>query len=160
MPKAEENIFDEAVYQDATLTVAKGINLSSLPMPWYNFSTKSNPESTLANKCATPTITFDKGTIKFACSTSGVTFVSEIKVDDAGKRTDASIELHKSYVIRVYARKEGWKNSDTTEGTIPMDLIGDVNGDGDITAQDASLILQKVAKKITLPSMTGITIVK
>lgn len=32
---------------------------------------------------------------------------------------------------------------------VEIPCIGDVNGDGDVTAQDASLILQKVAGKIS-----------
>lgn len=37
----------------------------------------------------------------------------------------------------------------TSELTIVDYLLGDVNGDGNITAQDASLVLQLVAKKVT-----------
>lgn len=158
MPTAESNIFDEARYELATLTVPVGVSLSSLPTPWSLFSTRSNPEGSLSQKCATPTISYNKGTIEFACATAGVTFVSEIKVDDAGKRTDSKVDLNKTYVVTVYAKKDGYKKSDTVTGTIPMDLIGDVNGDGTITAQDASLVLQHAAKKITLKGMTGITV--
>jgi hypothetical protein len=49
----------------------------------------------------------------------------------------------------------GVSNTEETTGTTSMNktwkafMVGDVNGDGSITAQDASLVLQLVANKIT-----------
>lgn len=53
-----------------------------------------------------------------------------------------------SYVDKTYARID---NAPTAPGYFTYKdpaLLGDVNGDGEITAQDASLVLQLVAKKI------------
>lgn len=59
------------------------------------------------------------------------------------------IDLSKSFKVSVYAEKYGYQDSDiATQNVDVRGLKGDVNGDGEVTAQDASLILQKVAGKI------------
>lgn len=154
MPAAQVNTFgedaDDYLYQNATLFVPAGVNLQTLPEPWSIFANKQNPEGALNETCETPTITYSNGRLSFACATEGVTFVSSIQAEDVASRTAQSIDLTKTYTISVYARKAGYKNSKTVTATLRLQDIGDVNGDGEITAQDASLLLQHVAKKIQL----------
>ena len=83
-----------------------------------------------------------------------MTFVSDVSYGNG--KIDAENNILKLSAttichISVYATKEGYENSD--EATLDVELHvskkGDVNADGEITAQDASLILQYVAGKIS-----------
>jgi hypothetical protein len=122
-------------------------------------------------KCQPPTISYDKDTLKFKSATPGATIVYDIKDKDITKDTNASPstkDLTKKYTITAYAKKSGMLWSDVVTATItwrngkpefegftsvtmddPVTKKGDINEDGSITANDASLILQHVAKKHT-----------
>jgi DUF4097 and DUF4098 domain-containing protein YvlB len=51
--------------------------------------------------------------------------------------------------VNLYKETAPWSDFKEVVGIVDI-IPGDANGDGQITAQDASLILQKVAGKITL----------
>ena len=68
--------------------------------------------------CATPTIAFVDGKLKFSCSTEGVTYVSEIKDTDVRKFYDSEVPLSATYEISVYATKEGWAKSNIATATL------------------------------------------
>jgi hypothetical protein len=122
-------------------------------------------------QCATPTIAYENGELVFSCETEGATFVSEIKVADAKSEGVSRVKLSASYVVTVYAVADGYANSDVATATLTWsdgglkaegltvketkEKKGDVNGDGLVTAQDASLILQLVAGKIKELSARG-----
>ena len=100
-------------------------------------------------RCATPTISYKNGELTFDCETEGVKYVSTITAPESTEADGKKIDLSKSFRVSVYATKEGYTDSDTATQDIDIRGIkGDVNDDGDVTAQDASLILQKVAGKI------------
>jgi hypothetical protein len=68
--------------------------------------------------CATPTITFVNGKLKFSCSTEDVVYVSEIKDTDVRKFYDNEVTLSATYEISVYAAKAGWANSNMATATL------------------------------------------
>lgn len=176
LPTATSTIFDNKVYENATLKVPTGTNINSLQEPWSLFDPGKVQEGedggSGTGKCEMPTISYDKGTLKFECDTEGATIVSDIKDEDITKDTNASPStkaLTKKYTITAYAKKSGMLWSDEVTATItwrngkpefenfksvtmddPVTKKGDIDGDDEITAQDASLILQHVAGKITI----------
>ena len=90
------------------------------------------------------TITFANGKLHFECETEGVNYHSSVSHSFTGN----DVPLSSTYTIQVYASKDGYKDSDVATKDINVaGLKGDVNSDGEITAQDASLILQYVAGK-------------
>lgn len=108
---------------------------------------------TLAQKCATPVITYNKGRLNFSCATLGAKCVSSIVADDGQTNTDGNgIDLTARYVITVYATAEGYADSApatasivwgdgtmaveniTVEGT--RDMPGDVDGSGTVDVSD------------------------
>ncbi len=104
----------------------------------------------MLDRCATPTISYKNGELIFDCETEGVKYVSTITAPESTEADGKKIDLSKSFRVSVYATKEGYTDSDIATQDINIrGLKGDVNDDGDVTAQDASLILQKVAGKIS-----------
>ena len=77
-----------------------------------------DPEEPEVRKCATPTIAFVDGKLKFSCSTEGVEYVSEIKDTDVGMFYDSEVPLSATYEISVYATKTGWDNSTVATATL------------------------------------------
>lgn len=171
MPNAEASTFDQNQYAYTKLRVPVGVDVDNLPAPWFNFVDRAEQggEST-TNKCATPEIVYDKGKLKFSCSTADAEIVSWVDVDDVQQRVGNEWTLVRIYTIHAYARKTSWIKSDepqnvtitwrngtptfgtgfksvTLEESNPK--RGDVNEDGKVDAQDASVVLQYVAKKIT-----------
>ena len=107
----------------------------------------TDPSEDTTEQCATPTIIFVGGKLHFECETEGVTYHYNVTIGTAGEQTGNDKEVPTIYTISVYASKDGYSNSEVA--TKEINLKGDINGDGEITSQDASLILQYIAKKIT-----------
>jgi hypothetical protein len=86
--------------------------------------------------------------VTFACATPGVTFVSDVKIDDSGERTSNSVKLTRTYIVSVYARKDGYKRSQTATKTILWRENGDANGDGEVDIADAVHVVNYIVGKI------------
>ena len=116
-------------------------------------------------KCAIPTIAYDKGELVFSCETEGVKYVSEVKVADAKGYETERVTLTPTYVITVYATKEEFGDSDVATSSIrwrngrpvfegfssvtleAAEDAGDVNGDGEIGIGDIVAITNIMAGK-------------
>ena len=121
---------------NATLYVPKGsIEAYQAADYWKEFK-----EIIENNKCATPTILFVDGKLKFECDTEGVEFVYEIteSVKDSGTGSEVKLGNTTTYRVSVYATKEGYENSEvaTKDVTMSVGLKGDVNDDGKIDVED------------------------
>jgi hypothetical protein len=171
LPTATSTIFDDKVYDNALLKVLTGTTHDDDPWKLFDKVQEGEDGGSGTGKCNEPTISYDKGTLKFECTDEGATIVSDIKDEDITKDTNASPstkDLTKKYTITAYAKKSGMLWSDVVTATItwrngkpefegftsvtmddPVTKKGDINEDGSITANDASLILQHVAKKHT-----------
>jgi hypothetical protein len=170
LPNASDNTFDDDTYDKATLYVSETVQ-AHMESPWTNFGNVELGGSTTAEKCATPKIYYNKGTLTFECATPGAVIKSEITVSDAIKMDGAnSQKLDMTYIIKASATAVGYKRSDVKEAKIVWqdgkladikyfdgDVIheevglqgvnGDMNGDGQVTAEDAALILKKLIGK-------------
>lgn len=89
-------------------------------------------------KCATPTINADGGKLSFSCETEGVEYFYEITNLDSKKGSGNEVNLTNTYVVTVYATKEGYDQSDTAQKEIQVKggKPGDANGDGVVNAAD------------------------
>jgi hypothetical protein len=146
VPTTGRDVFYDSNLDHATLHVpASSVNLYSNTEPWSDFSEIIEAQE----KCATPTISFKGGKLHFECETLDVTYHYTITPPSKTDNTGNDVEVGSSYTVQVYASKDGYQDSDIATQDIDIrGLKGDVNDDGDVTAQDASLILQKVAGKI------------
>ena len=89
-------------------------------------------------KCATPTITSAEGKLKFTSATEGVTFVSTVTVGENFTSYEDEVPLTPVYRVSVYAKKEGYEDSEIATKDIDFRALrGDVNDDGEITISDA-----------------------
>lgn len=104
------------------------------------------------NKCATPTILYNKGKLRFECATQGARFVSKVTVADAKENEEQEVSLSATYVVTVYAVADGYADSEVATATLTFgdgglktegltveatkDKKGDVNGDGDVNVAD------------------------
>jgi hypothetical protein len=119
--KVESDIFQNSYIEYATLHVpVASINNYKTVEPWKNFKeiVALNGETPEVKKCATPTIAFVNGKLKFSCETEGVEYVYEIKDTDIKKGYDSEVTLSATYEISVYATKTGWEDSDMATATL------------------------------------------
>ena len=139
LPAAFDDTFDQTAFDYVLLKTS--VNTTEAGNPWNQFA---NVEGSETEQCKTPTISYRDGKIIFHTDTPGATIVSTIKILDKGEHDVEEVTVTK-YEISAYAKKKGMRRSEPVTRIVQN---GDVNLDGEITAQDASLILQRVAGKI------------
>ena len=100
----------------------------------------------VSQKCATPTIIYENGKVRFACETLGVSFKYKIEIEDATENEGDEVSLTGIYKVTVYATKAGCKDSDvaTKEINISGTGSGDLNGDGVINAADVVILVNSI----------------
>ena len=102
---------------------------------WKNF--KEIVEM-IPEKCATPTIKYIDGKLKFECETEGVEFISHFSTPTGADNNLSEVSEPTTNIVSVYAKKEGYLNSDVATANIDVRGIkGDVNQDGVVTITDA-----------------------
>lgn len=101
-------------------------------------------------KCAIPTITYAEGMLKFTSETENVTFVSTVTVGEDITSYEDEVPLTPIYRVSVYAKKDGYEDSDVATKDIDFRALrGDVNDDGEITIVDATRIVNIILGKDT-----------
>lgn len=103
-----------------------------------------NPE-----KCATPTIKYIGGKLLFECETEGVEFVYSITTPaNTTNQTGNNVDMPHTNIVSVYAKKEGYLNSDVaTENIDVRGIQGDTNRDGVVTVADAVGVVNIILEK-------------
>jgi surface protein len=118
--------------------------------------TYANPETgyftptAVALQCAKPVIHFANGELSFTCDTEDVEFVYDVtQSGGAVSGTGNSIQLTPKVTISVYAKKDGFTDSETAtqEICISSGENGDVDGDGEVTIADAVRIVNVIIGK-------------
>ena len=109
--------------------------------PWSNFAQIQTLDGSEIEKeqCATPTIVYKDGKLSFSCGTEGVTFCYSVTPPSSFQGEGNEVSLSNKYTISVYAKKDGYENSETV--TKEIEIQGqngsqDVNGDGIVDTQD------------------------
>ena len=98
-------------------------------------------------KCATPTITYENGKLRFSCETEGVEVVYNITPPSAKAGSGTNISMPTTYKVTVYVKKDGFENSDVATKEIDLGtsgIRGDLNGDGIVNMPDAMFIVNKI----------------
>jgi len=89
-------------------------------------------------KCAAPVIGYEKGVLKFTSDTENVEFVSKITDTDINEYRQSEITLTVAYYVSVYARKDGYDDSDVSTVTLCwIDKEPDTDETSDISARTA-----------------------
>ena len=150
VPYTDDNPFEGSYIEYATLHVPEiAYESYKNTAPWSNFGTIKtlDGETPIVEKCATPTITYANGKVKFACETEGVEFVPSIMVTPNQLQNGNELAIDGNFTVSVYAVKEGYDNSDTATMTINMSQMGDVNADGELNAADITAVVNAILGK-------------
>ena len=157
VPQTSSGAFDNTPIENAILHVpASSIDTYMVTEPWSRFKNIG----LVAPKCALPVITVKDSKVKFDCETEGVEFVSDAFYSK-GSLTAKNDELILSGIttchIRVYAKKEGYEDSDiaTADVELCVGKKGDVNQDGVVSISDAVSVVNIILNngEATAPAM-------
>ena len=102
-------------------------------------------------KCATPSISLVGGKLHFECATEGVQYhyVFTLPESEKGTGNDVTVTATTTYVVKVYASKAGYADSEIATANINVaGLKGDVNDDGVVDIADAVKIVNFVVGKV------------
>ena len=142
------DVFYHSPISSATLHVpAASLYAYNTTSPWSGFGTIGTlpGETPVTPKCATPTISYADGKVTFSCETEDVEFVTKVKSYDSGDYDGTSVSFSNQYTVSVYAKKDGYLDSDvaTKEITIGGSATkkGDVNGDGTVNGTDIQEVI-------------------
>lgn len=116
-------------------------------MPAHDVTITGTFTKIVLGKCATPTIAIKDGKLTFSCETEGVKFIYDILANGSTSGEGNVLDLTPSYVVKVYATKDGYEDSDVATETINI-IKGDVDGDGVIDIADAVRIVNFIVGKI------------
>lgn len=130
-----------------TLYVPTGCKSAYQNANWNGFKSIMEVDMYI-EQCATPTITFDDGELHFSCITEDVKFIYNIVPisDISGEGIDVSIPTNTTYRVTVYAKKDGYENSDVATkeieiGSGSVAKKGDVNEDGTVNGTDIQEVI-------------------
>ena len=99
-------------------------------------------------KCATPIISYKDGELSFSCETEGVEYCYSVTTPSSLVSTGEKVKLTTKYTVSVYAKKDGYENSDTATMEIDIQgIMGDANGDGTVTVTDIGVIVDIILGK-------------
>ena len=145
VPSTKSNAFEGSYIDYATLYVpTASIDAYKAVEPWKSFKEIVS----LPEKCATPAIAFVDSKMKFSCETEGVEYVYDIKNVDVKAGTGNDVNIAGTYIVTVYATKDGYDNSDvaTMEFTLgPGGEVCDTNKDGKVDVADIATIISRMA---------------
>ena len=103
-------------------------------------------------QCATPTIDFVDGELRFECDTEEAQFVYEIT--NADVRTGSTYykaklggsEKASVFKVSVYAKKPGFADSEVVTKEIKVSFVGDLNNDGKTDVKDVVNLVNEITK--------------
>ncbi len=150
VPITSSNTFENSLIEYATLHVpAASLEAYKAATPWSGFKNivPIDGETPIVEKCATPTITYANGKVRFACETEGVEYVPTVTCTPDKLQNGNELAIGGTFTVSVYAVKEGYENSDTATTTINMSQMGDVNADGELNAADITAVVNAILGK-------------
>ena len=152
VPSTSSDAFDHSYIEYATLHVpAASLEAYKAATPWSGFKNivPIDGDTPLVEKCATPTITYANGKVRFACETEGVEYVPTVTCSPNQLQNGNELAIGGTFTVSVYAVKEGYENSDTATTTINMSQMGDVNADGQVSIADVTFLVNLILGKNT-----------
>ena len=146
VPTADRTTFENSYINYVDLCVpSASVNEYNSKSPWREFGT-INALSELS-QCATPTIEYVDGKLSFSCETEGVKYVYNFSTPSESDEDGKGINMPNKLQVSVYAKKDGFENSDVATKEIDLGtsgLRGDVNNDGTVNMPDAMFIVNKI----------------
>ena len=147
--------FQNSYIEYATLHVpTASIEAYKAKEPWKSFKEIKSltgediPVTPNLEKCATPTIAFVDGKLKFSCETEDVEFVYDIKSTYSVHGIGSEVLPVCKCTVTVYATRQDYDDSDTATLEFTLGAGGDVcdtNKDGAVDVADIATIIDKMA---------------
>ena len=146
VPTASSDIFENSYITGVVLHVpAASVDLYKKTSFWKTFKDIVPIVDVPSEKCATPTIAFANGKLTFECETEGVEYVYSFSSDAFRTSSGSDIPLAGVLHVSVYASKDGCADSDVATIDINLsDVLGDANGDGEITIADITTLINTI----------------
>lgn len=159
------NAFDGSYPESITLHVpSESIDAYKALEPWSHFKEivalsadgtdvlPDDEEPTGPKKCAIPQIKYADGKLQFSCETSGASFVYSITNADIKSGDGNEVQLGLTFKVSVYAKKDGYENSDVSTREIIVTglgkaVTGDINLDGKVNAADIVMVTNLIMNK-------------
>ena len=117
--------FSLDVFNNATLYVPVGTKEKyKSTSGWKDFlfieegTGSGGGETPTPHKCAKPTISYSNGKLTFSSETEGAVCQSTITDSDINSYSSNEVQLTVTYNISVYAKKDGYENSDVVTATL------------------------------------------
>lgn len=137
IPESYYPIFTGSEIKYATLHVPNNsIYRYSNDINWKGFGTYISIESELLPQCEKPIITYKDGFVCFSCDTPGVTFVPKVEFIYNNEDDPDKINLSSNYIVKVYATREGYRDSEVATKEVTPGKFGDLNNDGEVNVAD------------------------
>ena len=115
----DNSIFQYSLSGSTILYVPKGTKqVYQNTFAWNQFPTILEIDVNGEQECATPTISYANGKLKFNCETEGAICHSTITDTDIKSYIGNEVDLSVTYTITVYATKEGYEDSDVATATL------------------------------------------
>lgn len=147
VPSTDASAFNDSYIEYVTLHVpASAINDYKATAPWSGFKEVVPIEEVTLEKCATPAIAYANDELTFSCETEDVEFVYDVKVNGATSGTGNKVKVATTLTVNVYAKKEGYENSDVATKEI-QPKFGDLSGDGKVDATDLTKLIEILLKR-------------
>lgn len=145
------NNFAETTLRRGTLYVPTGTkDIYARFDGWRNFlhiEDELTPGGEPSEKCATPTIAYVNGKLRFTCETEGVEYVPNVSCTPTKVQNGNEYEIDGIFTVSVYATKEGYADSDVATTTINLGKMGDFDGDGQLTITDVTSLVNAILGK-------------
>jgi hypothetical protein len=145
IPTTGSSVFTGFDIAKATLYVPQAsVEAYRTTAPWSSFGVIEDIETKML-QCATPTINFVDGKLQFACETDDVEYVYSVSSPLSRVNNDSDKPLPKTYIVSVYATKDGYKDSGVASKEIEVGgsvgIKGDVNEDGNVNGTDIQEVI-------------------
>ena len=134
----------EEMYKACKLYVPKGSEAAyKIAEGWKQFfSINQTGEA----KCATPTVSIEKGELVFSCDTEDVEFHYSFAYPDSQEGVGTRVKMPQTVMVTVYASRKGLQDSEIAVYELRLGSgNGDVNGDGEVNIADISRIITIMA---------------
>ncbi len=148
IPSTYSSAFLDSYVEYSTLRVpTTSVAAYRAAEPWKFFGTIEGIDGGGSlGKCATPTIAFVDGKLTAISETEGAHCEISGTLTSSLSGTDSFTPLLQLKVT-AYATADGYQQSETAEATFDLTNVGDMNGDGKLSIEDITRLVNKVLKK-------------